>query len=520
MGGAVPVSRHPSRPSSRNCFDENADTISSTEAELANIDTISACQREWTSNGNGHTSSESQNNSSSSSYSYAAVLSSSLSRSNSPDPVIARAPSPCLTYCGRERFATAEKGYMTSSHSLGNLSSTHDKSANLDMPLSGMSLPTNGAVVGENILKPQIEMNGDNHHLESLVSLQGAQNHAKQHHCFKKTPLGHLEFGGRSEVDKTLLADCHVGKSAAAGVASRSYYMKGSPTSTSNCGGNLAAQYPLMGSPYSPFENYGLMGSCVESMLSGQLGMGNLPPLYENVAAASASGGGLASRSSMATIPESSNLNWIADQISGVGALQEPFVDPMYLHYLTTNEYAAQALALSGASGGRNYLGNSYFNMLEMQKAYLGSSPVLPQKSMCNVPLSVKTTGSNHHGFYGNQAFGGGLSYPGSPLANLLIPGSPAGHGSPMRHNDSMRMRNFAGFNEGYDMNESLRPSLLEEFKNNKSKCFELSEIAGHVVEFRYRISSFFHFVLLVIQGIIAQTRSIECPEHHKSLIH
>jgi pumilio RNA-binding family len=31
-----------------------------------------------------------------------------------------------------------------------------------------------------------------------------------------------------------------------------------------------------------------------------------------------------------------------------------------------------------------------------------------------------------------------------------------------------------------------LMPSLLEEFKSNKSKSYELSEIAGHVVEFRY----------------------------------
>ncbi|MFS7938316.1 putative armadillo-like helical, nucleic acid binding NABP, pumilio domain-containing protein [Helianthus anomalus] len=35
---------------------------------------------------------------------------------------------------------------------------------------------------------------------------------------------------------------------------------------------------------------------------------------------------------------------------------------------------------------------------------------------------------------------------------------------------------------------ESFASSLLDEFKSNKTKCFELSEIeiAGHVVEFRY----------------------------------
>ena len=52
-------------------------------------------------------------------------------------------------------------------------------------------------------------------------------------------------------------------------------------------------------------------------------------------------------------------------------------------------------------------------------------------------------------------------------------------------------MRNLAGVmgpwhvdNENID--ESFASSLLEEFKSNKTKCFELSEIVGHVVEFRY----------------------------------
>jgi pumilio RNA-binding family len=34
-------------------------------------------------------------------------------------------------------------------------------------------------------------------------------------------------------------------------------------------------------------------------------------------------------------------------------------------------------------------------------------------------------------------------------------------------------------------MEGNLMPSLLEEFKSNKSRTYELSEIAGHVVEFR-----------------------------------
>jgi pumilio RNA-binding family len=131
-------------------------------------------------------------------------------------------------------------------------------------------------------------------------------------------------------------------------------------------------------------------------------------------------------------------------------------------------------------------------NLLELQKAYLGSL-LSPQKSQYNVPLGGKSGGSNHHGYYGNPAYGVGLSYPGSPMANSLS-SSPVGSGSPIRHNDlnmhfASGMRNVAGVMgpwhlDAGNLDENFASSLLEEFKNNKTKCFELSEISGHVVEF------------------------------------
>jgi pumilio RNA-binding family len=255
----------------------------------------------------------------------------------------------------------------------------------------------------------------------------------------------------------------------------------------------------------SSFNNYGLGGyagnPALTSLMTNQYGTSNLPPLFENVAAASAMaspgmdsrilGAGLASGGSS---PDVHSLGRMGNQIAG-GALQAPFVDPMYLQYMRTSEYAAaQLAALNDPSVvDRNYLGNSYMNLLELQKAYLGSV-LSPQKSQYNVPLGGKSGNSNHHGYYGNQAYGVGLSYPGSPMANS---GSPVGSGSPIRHNDlnNMRfasgLRNLAGVMgpwhlDAGNMDESFASSLLEEFKSNKAKCFELAEISGHVVEFRY----------------------------------
>jgi pumilio RNA-binding family len=253
----------------------------------------------------------------------------------------------------------------------------------------------------------------------------------------------------------------------------------------------------------SSFNNYGLGGyagnPALTSLMTNQYGTSNLPPLFENVAAASAMaspgmdsrilGAGLASGGSS---PDVHSLGRMGNQIAG-GALQAPFVDPMYLQYMRTSEYAAaQLAALNDPSVvDRNYLGNSYMNLLELQKAYLGSV-LSPQKSQYNVPLGGKSGNSNHHGYYGNQAYGVGLSYPGSPMANS---GSPVGSGSPIRHNDlnNMRfasgLRNLAGVMgpwhlDAGNMDESFASSLLEEFKSNKAKCFELAEISGHVVEF------------------------------------
>jgi pumilio RNA-binding family len=67
----------------------------------------------------------------------------------------------------------------------------------------------------------------------------------------------------------------------------------------------------------------------------------------------------------------------------------------------------------------------------------------------------------------------------------------------------SSGMSNLAGgimgpwhLDAGCNIDESFASSLLEEFKSNKTKCLELSEIAGHVVEFRYLLhkkSSYVH---------------------------
>ncbi|GAB4860121.1 hypothetical protein Ancab_011599 [Ancistrocladus abbreviatus] len=487
-----PTSRHPSRPASRSAFDESVETPNSAEAELAKLRPDGA---------NIQGPSAAQNIGVPASYTYAAALGASLSRSTTPDPQhVARVPSPCPTPIGGGRLGPSEKRAVTGQNSFNGVSSGSNDSVDLVAALSGMSLSPNGGVHDGSTLPSQIEQDVGDHHLKYLFNVQGGQDNVKHHSYEKRSESSHLlghsmTQSTRSPVGGPDLRSTQLERPRST-VASGNSYSKGSSMSGLN-GGNLSPQYAHLDGPNSSLTSYGLTGfslnPALPSMMASQLG--NLPPLLENVAAASAMGihgmdsrglgGSLASGQNLAAGSESHNLGRMGNQIGGT-ALQASFVDPVYLQYLRTAEYAAQVAALGDHSPDRSYLNNSYVDLF--QKAYMGSL-LSPQKSQYGVPLGSKSGGSNH-GYYGNHAYGVGMAYPGSPLANPVIPNSPVGPGSPIRHNEfNMRfpgaMRNLGGGVMGpWHIDGSFGSSLLEEFKSNKTKCFELSEIAGHVVEF------------------------------------
>ncbi|XP_047164271.1 pumilio homolog 2-like [Vigna umbellata] len=501
------VTGPPSRPASRNAFDDN-DIISSAEAELPHVRRESTTTDAPRPGTNVQGSSASQNTGLPASYSYAAAVGSSLSRSTTPDPQhVARAPSPCITPIGGGRANASDKRGVSSPDGFDGVSSGINGSSDLMAALSAMNLSADDMLDGDNHLPSQVESDVDNHR-RYLFGRQGGQDHGKQHAYLKKSESAHFQNSSKSRSvsdpnpnNASLDRQVELQKS---NVPSNNSYFKGSPTSHFSRGGSLPPQYQPLDGTNSSFSNYGMSGyagnPALASLMTNQLGTGNLPPLFETVAAASAMavpgmdtrilGSGLASG---ATAPSDvHNLGRMGNQIPGT-ALQAPFVDPMYYQYLRTSEYAAQLGALSDPSVDRTYLGNSYMNLLELQKAYLGSI-LSPQKSQYNVPLGGKSGSSTPHGYYGNPAYGVGLSYPGSPMANSVVSTSPVGPGSPVRHNElNMRfasgMRNLAGVMGPWhvdtgNIDESFASSLLEEFKSNKTKCFELSEIAGHVVEF------------------------------------
>ncbi|KAF2296096.1 hypothetical protein GH714_036131 [Hevea brasiliensis] len=406
MDHAYPISRHPSRPASRNAYDDNVETSESQFAQLHDLASAEAL------------------------------------RSVSNKQGI-----PVVPNVG----ATAHHSYASA---LG-VSSSLDESAEFVAALSGLNL---SPVDVENHSRSQSEHNIDDHH--DLYNLHGDQNHVKQQSFLNK---------------------------------SNSYAnsLKGPSTPAFNGRGGSPSDLQSADNMNSPFSSYGLSGYSVNpsspSMMGSHLGSGSLLPLFENVAAASAVGGtGLDSRALsalgpnfMATTAELQNLSRVGNRSAG-NALQMPLMDPLYLQYLRSNEYAAAQLgALNEPCIDREYLGNSYLDLL--QKAYLGTL-LSPQKSPYGVPYLGKS-GSLNQNYYGNPSIWSWHVLFWEPNRGSLLPNSPIGSGSPVRHSErNMRfttgMRNLSGVLWDLGTQNLVAIEVVELDQQTKM----VTELDGHIM--------------------------------------
>nr|ABW81162.1 PMpt5-1 [Capsella rubella] len=434
-----PVVQQPSRPASRNAFDENVDSK------------------------NNLSPSASQGIGAPSPYSYAAVLGSSLSRNGTPDPqTIARVPSPCLTPIGSGRVSSNDKRNKSNQSPFNGITSGLNESSDLGNALSGLNLSGSGGLDERGQAEQDVEKVRN-----YMFGLQGGHNEVNQHVFPNKSDQSHKGTGSWKNPQ-----------------------LRGSQGSAYSEGGGLGTHYQHLDSPNYCLNNYAL-NPAVASMMASQLGNTNFSPMYENVSAASALGfSGMDSRlhGGVQNLSEPRNLGRFSNRMMGGGAgLQSHMVDPMYNQYGRFSENVDSLDLLNDPAMDRNFMNNSYMNMLELQRAYLGA-----QKSQYGVPY--KSGSPNSHSDYGSPTFGSNMSYPGSPLAHHLLPNSLVSPCSPMRRGEvNMRYpsatRNYPGgvmgaWHMDASLDEGFGSSMLEEFKSNKTRGFELSEIAGHVVEF------------------------------------
>jgi pumilio RNA-binding family len=133
---------------------------------------------------------------------------------------------------------------------------------------------------------------------------------------------------------------------------------------------------------------------------------------------------------------------------------------------------------------------------------------LLKQKQQYELPHLGKSGGFNH-GYYGNPSYGFGMPYPGNPMADSVLPS--IGSESPLFQNDRISnftsmMRNTVGGSIGpwhsdisSNMEGRFASTLLDEFKTNKTRSFELSDIVDYVVEFRYACNALISVFILLI---------------------
>lgn len=527
LGRSTAVSGHFSRPPSRAAHDSDIDQITpSAEAKLGHLQdtSLSPFSASEAAIVEGlHTCSATpgharvQGLGTQSSQTFASAVGASLSRNPTPDPQLVKAglTSPCPS----AKFGLSDKESIVNQDSFNGFSS---ESTELATALSGLSLLSDGTTsIGEQKHgKPQKEQEiteSQNGHFHSQVALNQIpqRSHStksqadlvkspilteaqRQSSGFNQNSRGLTDMNMTSMTSKDQVRGARLHHHST--TVTPNLYAATSAAGMSN-GDCSNGQYQSLHIPNICTSNFGLSGypinpMLLQPMMASYAAPGTLAPTFDNIAAAA----GMDSRSTPGSLTggtsggsiDLQNLYRLSGQM-GVG-IQMPIMDPLSMQQLQrTAEYAARmATGLNDNSMSRNYMGGSYLDFLEYQKTYL-TALLAQQQSQYGMAYLGKS-GNASPGCYASPSFGFAMPYSGSPNGSPVLPGSPmASATSPIRHNErnsrySSGSKSSTGgawqSENGGDIEERYGSSLLEEFKNNKNRCFELSDIAGHVFEF------------------------------------
>ncbi|XP_065870326.1 pumilio homolog 4 [Euphorbia lathyris] len=174
---------------------------------------------------------------------------------------------------------------------------------------------------------------------------------------------------------------------------------------------------------------------------------------------------------------------------NGVGSqagpdLLSPVMDSRYTQYPRTSNHSTHT-----NSQVRNCFSTPRGNLDMIQKAYLEA--LIAQQNQQYESALVNSSSLNQV-YHRNSSYGHGMPYVGNAIANPVLPSVASGsfQNEQVGHFTSMMRNPMVGSigtwhpDVGNNMERSYTSSLLDEFKNNKARSFELSDIIDHVVEF------------------------------------
>ncbi|KAM3245258.1 hypothetical protein ACQJBY_056527 [Aegilops geniculata] len=455
-----------SRSNSRNAF-ESPNQVRSSESSKAQLQSRSESMNGFRSGTASPSLVRVQSLGSSMSHTFASAVGSSISRSTTPDPqLMQRAPSPCLPPVG-VRMGKADK--MVEGRNVASRNHDGSDTAAALSAMSSLNLSGNNMANLESDVQNHIYQNFGGDQRDALFNVPKEHRQFSPHnlvHNADEEPINALEYAvfpnGSSH-----LSNPNMSKLAA---ESNSKF----PTQSQHGNGHKKGSLLSPTGPVYLYQN-----------LNGDSSNIDVPGRHAK--ANSRSSGSSMLNNHLNTDGEYANL--LSNQ-RGTGYQVQP-MDAVYAPYLQANPNSPLGAAGSMSPfRGSNFSGSGHMDNAAYQKAYLASL-LAQQKLQYGMPYMGKSGGLSPTLYGSEQAYGMDMAYLPSPTSSHFIP-SPQGHarqGDRLTRIPSMARSATGGAMGSWSSENGLvdnayESTLLEEFKTNKTRSFELLDIVGHVVEF------------------------------------
>ncbi|XVE99278.1 hypothetical protein REPUB_Repub03eG0184600 [Reevesia pubescens] len=410
------------------------------------------------------------------SHSFASAVGSSLSRSTTPEPhLVGRSPGSGLPPVG-SKVSHIEKKNIIGSNVQNGHSSAVPELVEITATLSGLSLSKTRHADENSHMRSHLQADLDNQ-LDFSFNMPNGHNQSVEH-----------QFIDKSSAEKLSFPTNYIDFAREKGIAPNINASKISSNGQVNIPKRAASSADL----YAKVHLSGL-GSLEGSdighpnvNLTNPDFNGHLPGAYSvNQKLNSAIKNHINAGSSLTGSGDRQSLNRAGNQGSD---LLSPLMDPRYIQYLQrTSQYGTRDAASLDSLLTGNYVSTLHGDFDGLQKAAYLETILARQKQQYELPLLGKSGGPTH-GYYGNPSYVLGMPYAGNPLANSVPPsiGSGSIQNDRTARFNSMLRSSTGGWHSDISNSVDGRyvSSLLDEFKNNKIRSFELLDIVDHVLEF------------------------------------
>ncbi|XP_004496246.1 pumilio homolog 4 isoform X3 [Cicer arietinum] len=377
------------------------------------------------------------------SHSFSSAVGSSLSRSTTPEShVIGRPVGSAVPLMGSNVFSAEKSGIGMGNHN-GHTSNMTDLSEMVSS-LSGLNLSGARRAEQDSLLKSKMQLEVDSH---ANVLLSTPNNVNLPKHNELATDLNTFSLNERVNLLK---------KTASFASLRSNVHSSGNITSLPSIDftSQVPGAYPANTKLNNMYNNH------IETALRGRR--------------------------------DGQNLDALGNQVGS--EFNSTTMDPRIIQCLQQSSgYSMHGMSSSGDPFQmRNFSDASHGDLEGLQKAYL-ETLLSQQKQQYELPLLSKS-GLLNQGFFGSQPYGLVMPHPGKQIANSSLPS--LGSGNPLFDNERLSRINtmvrssMGGSGSTWhadianNMETRFASSLLDEFKNNKAKPFELSDITDHVVQF------------------------------------